>query len=153
MLTFETSIFVDAPPARVWDVLTDFADYGEWNPLFVDAAGSIANGAKLRLAIRPPFGRAIRVAGRVVRTVAEREIEVKSGLPVPGLLASRAVFRIDGMDGTCRVRHEQCYEGLLVPVVGGPDGEYLRLGCYAVNLALKRRSEDPAWRAGVRARG
>ena len=32
MLAISTAIDIDAPAARVWDVLTDFAAYPRWNP-------------------------------------------------------------------------------------------------------------------------
>jgi hypothetical protein len=42
MLHLQTTIDLPAPPARVWDVLTDFAAYPQWNPFITFADGDWA---------------------------------------------------------------------------------------------------------------
>jgi uncharacterized protein YndB with AHSA1/START domain len=42
-----TTLDIDATPQAVWDVLTDFAAYGEWNPFIDRAEGTPEVGAKL----------------------------------------------------------------------------------------------------------
>jgi len=37
----ETTVEIDAPPAAVWRVLTDFPTYGEWNPFIPTIAGNV----------------------------------------------------------------------------------------------------------------
>ncbi|WP_396610977.1 SRPBCC family protein [Haloferax sp. S1W] len=51
-----TSIEIDAPPERVWDVLVDFDHYHEWNP-FMRVAGRPNEGATLTVHLMPPGGR------------------------------------------------------------------------------------------------
>lgn len=44
--TITTTVDIDAPTQPVWDVLTDFATYGEWNPS-VEIKGTAEVGTKL----------------------------------------------------------------------------------------------------------
>ncbi|MGZ5382453.1 MAG: SRPBCC family protein [Acidimicrobiia bacterium] len=39
MRSIETSIEIDAQPARVWEVLTGFERYPEWNPFVASLHG------------------------------------------------------------------------------------------------------------------
>ncbi|KAJ7475145.1 hypothetical protein B0H11DRAFT_2018541 [Mycena galericulata] len=46
------SVVIDAPPEKVWDVLVDFAAYGEWNPYIrestlIDASKTLLPGHKI----------------------------------------------------------------------------------------------------------
>lgn len=51
-----TTLDIDATPQAVWDVLTDFAAYGEWNPFMDRAEGTPAVGAKLLVHLAPNGG-------------------------------------------------------------------------------------------------
>ncbi len=39
---------IEASPERVWEVLTDFASFPEWNPFIRDASGGLKSGAVSR---------------------------------------------------------------------------------------------------------
>ena len=153
MPQFESHIDIEASPARVWDVLTDFGRYAEWNPLFPIVEGSIANGSRVRLALKPPFGKRIALRGRIVRVEAERELIPRCGTLVPGLYQCESSFRIESADGKVRLHHHETYGGGLMVIVAGGQGERMREGCFALNLAIKRRAEDQDWKVRPRARG
>ena len=44
---------IDAPAERVWQVLTDFRRYPEWNPFMPRVAGEAARRAELEVLVRP----------------------------------------------------------------------------------------------------
>jgi uncharacterized protein YndB with AHSA1/START domain len=50
----ETSIEIDAPPKRVWALLTNFALMPTWNPFIKSISGNLAKGARLSVHIVPP---------------------------------------------------------------------------------------------------
>ena len=45
---------IQASPERVWEALTDFDAYAEWNPFIVQAAGRAVPGSRLELRMRLP---------------------------------------------------------------------------------------------------
>ncbi|GJJ72422.1 hypothetical protein EMPS_04779 [Entomortierella parvispora] len=51
----KASITIEASPQIVWQVLTDLNSYPEWNPLFVQATGTIAVGESLQVKMRLPL--------------------------------------------------------------------------------------------------
>jgi len=44
MRQIETFTDIDAPPQAVWDILTNFAAYGRWNPFIPNISGIPAEG-------------------------------------------------------------------------------------------------------------
>jgi uncharacterized protein YndB with AHSA1/START domain len=50
----ETGIEIDAPPSRVWKLLTDFARMPAWNPFIKSISGNLTQGARLSVYIAPP---------------------------------------------------------------------------------------------------
>ena len=56
MKRIQREIEIAATPEHVWDVLTDFASYPEWNPFIRSIAGEPRAGARLEVRIEPPGG-------------------------------------------------------------------------------------------------
>ena len=153
MVQFASDISIDAFPKRVWDVLTDFDRYTEWNPLFLSAEGSLTNGSRIRLTHKPPFRRSVELRGRIVRLEPGRELVVKTGTVIPGLYQCESEFRLEVTDRLVRLHHRHSYRGLVMAMIAGAHGIRMQEGCYALNLAIKRRSENQDWKLWPRARG
>src|SRR3954454_18194999 len=116
MKYIHTEIEIQASADRVWDILTDLANYPEWNPLIHRARGKVAVGEYLELHIHPPglSTRTFRV--KVLGVEPGREFRWLGKVLVPGLLDGDHRFLIEPL-GTNRVRVVQCenFSGLLVP--------------------------------------
>ena len=59
MKTLHTQIDIDAPAERVWDTLTNIAEYPTWNPFIPHVAGALTPGERLEVRIEPPGGAAM----------------------------------------------------------------------------------------------
>jgi uncharacterized protein YndB with AHSA1/START domain len=59
MKTLHTQIEIDAPAERVWDTLTNTADYPTWNLFIPRITGTLASGERLEVRIAPPGGAAM----------------------------------------------------------------------------------------------
>jgi uncharacterized protein YndB with AHSA1/START domain len=57
MPVYRTTFAVDAPAARVWEALTAFDRYPEWNPQIPRIRGSLGPGERIALQLALP-GRA-----------------------------------------------------------------------------------------------
>jgi hypothetical protein len=49
MATYKTSLDINAPAGRVWQILTSFDRYREWNPQIPTAAGKAEKGTHITL--------------------------------------------------------------------------------------------------------
>lgn len=143
MFTHEivTSVAIDAPPGRVWSVLTDFASYPAWNPFIRSAEGTARRGERLRLGMAPRGDeRLFRIAPRVRIAEEARELRWAGRIVLPWLFDAehRFVLAPDGR-GT-RMEHAERFRGLRVPVTGGMLRD-TRAAFERMNRALKRRCE------------
>ena len=141
MKELHTEIEIAASPERVWRELTDFARYGEWNPLVPAATGELGEGQALRVKLQAGK-RAMTIKPRLVRVAPNRELAWRGSLPVPGLFTGEHCFEITSL-GEQRVRfhHWEKFTGLLAPLLSRMlDGD-ARRGFEAMNQALKARAE------------
>jgi hypothetical protein len=137
---------IDAPPARVWRLLTGFTSYADWNPFFREAAGELREGATLRIRVDLP-GQGGRVfTPRIVALVPERELVWIGRLVLPALFDGEHAFYVEPVDGgrrTLLVQHEN-FSGLLLPLFSAEMEAATRRGFEAMNAALRHAAERAA---------
>jgi len=135
-----TAIDIDATAAATWRVLVDFAAYPKWNPFIRRIEGESRVGARLRVTAQPGDRRPMTFKPTVVVAEPERELRWLGRVLVPGVFDGEHAFVIEQKQGGCRLRHEESFRGLLVPLFGGMLGDTER-AFVAMNEALKRRVE------------
>jgi hypothetical protein len=85
MRQLRREIEIDAPPERMWAVVTDFAAYPEWNPFIRQISGELREGARLQVRIEPPATRATTFRPTVRAVEANRELRWLGRLFMPGI--------------------------------------------------------------------
>ncbi|MDX1534311.1 MAG: SRPBCC domain-containing protein [Thermoplasmata archaeon] len=132
---------IDASAQRVWEVLTDFEAFPEWNPFLLRASGPLREGERIEVVLRPP-GRKPSTFRPTLRTVdPARELRWIGHVGFRGVFDGEHVFRIEPREPE-RVRfiQEEFFRGFLRPLLGN----LLRAteeGFTAMNAALKARAE------------
>jgi hypothetical protein len=145
----DTSIEIDAKPARVWSVLTDFANYPRWNPFFRAIDGELEVGKTLDIAVEPPGGRAMKFHPVVLAVEPDRELRWKGKLLIPGLFDGEHWFRLrPSQHGKVVLEHGESFSGILVPRFKPSLDSHTRAGFVAMNEALKREAERRGRHAG-----
>ncbi len=132
---------IDAPPALVWQVLTDTAAYGAWNPFIPELAGELQPGRRLRARITPPGGRGMTF--RPVVTVVQdgRELAWLGRVGLPGLFDGAHSFTLTPRpDGGTELTQREVFRGVLVPLMAGTLRR-TEAGFAAMNEALRHRAE------------
>ena len=143
MKEIRADIDIDAPPQRVWQVLTDFEAYPSWNPLLRSLEGKLQIGDQIVVSVQQP-GRKTSVIRPTVLTVEpNRELRWTGGLFLPGLFDGEHALVIEPRgEGGARFMHYELYRGLLVtPLLSMMSGK-IRGGFQAMNQALKERAEQ-----------
>lgn len=140
----EAEVQVQGSAEQVWEVLTDFAAYHEWNPFIVQAVGTPEPGQRLVLRMRLT-SRSTTLRPQVLEAVPGRTLRWLGRLPVPGLFDGEHSFTIQPA-GTGRVlvtQHEE-FRGLLVPLLLAMIAKPTLASFHRMNQALKTRVEQPA---------
>ena len=142
----ETSIEIDAPPSRVWAVLTDPQSMGSWNPFMQSMAGPLKEGGRLLVEIAPPNRRAMTFRPKVLRVLPERELRWLGTLLIPGLFNGEHYFLLNPAgDGATRFTQGERFSGLLVTAFEKRGMlKATQQGFDAMNAALKARVDAQA---------
>jgi len=137
-----SEIEIQASAECVWQVLSDFASYPEWNPFIRRISGQPKEGTRLRVYIEPPGTKGRTFRPKVLKAEAKRELRWLGRLLIPGLFNGDHIFTIEQI-GSERVRFVQreIFSGLLVSfLLQGLDMK-IRRGFEQMNQALKLQVE------------
>ena len=138
----ETSIDIAASPGRVWQVLTDFQAYPDWNPYMVEIQGVAEPAARLVVKLAVPAGPPIRLTPTVTVAEAERELRWTGQLLAPGLFDGDHWFTLEPLPGgRTRLAHGETFAGVFMPMFRPLVVGHTRAGFNAMNRALKARAE------------
>lgn len=106
---------IAASPEQIWAVLVDLARWNEWNPHIIEAAGTPAVGAALKLTMVDPKGRKTSFKPKVVAVDDQRELRWIGKLAgIPGLFTGEHRFQLEAIDGGTLLTHSETFSGLLV---------------------------------------
>ncbi|WP_246178190.1 SRPBCC domain-containing protein [Actinomadura decatromicini] len=134
-------IEVNASAARVWQVLTDFQAYPEWNPFILSAVGEPKKGAKLvnKLAGKDG-GKTMTFKPTVLVADPGHELRWIGRFGVPGVVDGEHYFLIEETGpGRVKLTQGENFTGFLVPFVGSVID--VQDNFAAMNAALKKRAE------------
>jgi hypothetical protein len=144
-IRIDHELAVSAPAEVVWEVLTDLARYGEWNPFVVAASSSLVVGE--------PIDMKVRVLSFMTQSQRETISHNEPGRSYCyglarnriGALYSERCHVITPI-GPDRCTYESRFElaGWLSPVVSGLLGRSLRRGFTEMSEAVKLRAETLA---------
>jgi hypothetical protein len=143
MKELRSEIEIQATPERVWQLLTDFASFPDWNPFIRTASGAIEIGGRLDVLIQPSGASAMTFRPKVLKAEPARELRWRGRLLVPGLFDGEHSFMIESI-GDHRVRfvQQELFKGILVPVFSRRLDRDTQRGFDEMNQALKLRAEQ-----------
>ena len=136
----DTTVDINADRDAVWDVLTDFASYKEWNPVMrIEGAAEV--GTKLVVNLIGAGGHGMSFRPKVLAATPGRELRWLGKLGLRGIAAGEHFFVLTtNNDGTTRLNHGERYSGALIALErhdsGSNDASYK-----AFSQALKHRVE------------
>ncbi|MBE9030642.1 SRPBCC domain-containing protein [filamentous cyanobacterium LEGE 11480] len=140
------SIDIHAPRALVWEQVTDFAAYAEWNPFVLEAEAEFEVGKSIQfLEELQEFGQHW-LAAKFLAIDPPNEFVWQGHFKAALLFQVRHSFKFEAL-GNHRTRFTQVHQhsGILIPYLAWK-GIYIRShqGYMAFNQALKRRCEELA---------
>jgi hypothetical protein len=141
-ITISTTVDIDAPKQLVWDVLTDFAAYYEWNP-YARIEGTAQVGTKLTVHMGANGGRGMAFKPKVLVATPDDELRWLGKLGFGGIVDGEHFFILDrNADGTTQLTHGERYSGALVALIRPfLNKEKNQAGYEGFNRVLKQRVE------------
>src|SRR5438034_9258028 len=88
MLELRTETEIGGPVDRVWQVLTDFESFPDWNPFIRSVRGKAVEGSRLDVLLGASGTRPMRFRPKVLKVVPNRELRWLGRLVLPRLFRS-----------------------------------------------------------------
>ena len=137
----DSEIHIAAPPAIVWEILTDLDAYEDWNPHILGSSGTVAVGERLTNRMHRGGGKTTTFRPTVTEVEPERVFEWLGRLGIPGIFDGRHRFELHPTETGTRFVQQEFFSGILVrPLRKSLDTGTLG-GFEAVNQAIKERAE------------
>ena len=142
MRELRTEIQISAPIDQVWQVLTDFVHWKDWNPIVNQASGNAVLGSKLNITMRGPDGRdAMKYQPTILEANSPRSLRWRATMMSGLMFTNDRVFVLkENYGGTMLVNKEE-FSGLMVPMFWGKMNLFVVPMLEKMNKALKDKVE------------
>lgn len=138
----EKTLDIKAPPAVVWEVLTDFAKYPEWNPFVVECKSTLQPGDAMDMRVKligPPQR---QVEWMNEHVPGKRFAYNMKPFPLGAVRSLRSHdLEAVGADAT-RYRSYFQLDGWMMPIVRGMFGAAIERGMRGMWEGVQHRSEQ-----------
>lgn len=131
------STAVPAPPAVVWDVLTDVESYPKWNTL-LSVRGEFAVGETVSARLSVPGLPTVPFSPEITTVEPERALRWRSSLF--GVRAEHAFLLEPDVDGGTTFVQQESFGGPIAGPVVGRLERRIRRGFEQMNVGLRRRA-------------
>ena len=142
MSELRTEIEINAPPERVWQILTDTEKFLEWNPFIHRLKGNLIVGETIEVFLGESPNKGMTFRPKVLEVTPNRTFRWLGKLFFGGIFDGEHIFEIELLDDK-RVRFVQRekFGGIAVRFF---NFDSTRRGFEAMNRALKARAEQNA---------
>jgi len=107
--TIQTDIIIIATEKEVWEVLTDFKSYPDWNPFMKSISGDLKEGEILTVEILYDGDKKPSKYKPKLQSIHDKQhLSWFGKLPIPGLFEGRHIFEIQAHPSGVRFSQFPC---------------------------------------------
>ena len=100
----------------MWQLLTDFPSFPQWNPFIRKASGNIRVGERLEVNIQPSGASGMTFRPTVLKAEPNRELRWLGHLLISGLFDGEHIFTIEPLgEGRVRFTQREVFRGCSFP--------------------------------------
>lgn len=143
MREIHTSLEIEAPASEVWEVLTRFREYDEWNPMITRMKATLSSGEPLSFYVALD-GRDVPIRARMLNVEPGRELRWRGprSRALGALFSGEHYLRVEPAGAERSVfHHGEAFSGLTVPMLWRSLEPKLLAAYGGMNQALKKRVE------------
>lgn len=135
-MELKTTIKIEATPQKVWNVLTDFENYKNWNPFVKSIIGDVKVGNNIKVELQ-----GMTFKPEVLNFTKNQEFRWKGKLGMKGIFDGEHYFKLNEENGVTLFTHGELFSGILVALFKKKLLGETKDGFIAMNQALKRECE------------
>jgi hypothetical protein len=141
-IAIQTDIWIERPPADVWQILTATDEYPSWNPFIRHLRGELHPGSRIEVEIAPPDSSPTIFRPVVITVQRDREIRWLGSFWIRGLFDGEHSFRLESDGRRTHLIQAERFSGILVGKLSEGLLQKTQGGFVAMNEALKERAES-----------
>ena len=136
----KTTIDINASPAKVWTIFSDFKNYPKWNPFVASLNGDVKVGEIINIDLIT-----MKFKPVVLKFDQNEELRWKGKLFMKGLFDGEHYFQLtENPDGSTTFTHGEIFSGILVRLLKKKLDTETKEGFVKMNIALKKEVENAA---------
>jgi hypothetical protein len=142
--SIRTEIIINASKEKVWEVLTDFDKYSQWNPFIIDIQGKAVAGGRLRNTMLNGNSKMV-FKPQVLRVEEYYYFDWLGNLMFKSLFEGHHRFEIEELSPSqVKLNHGESFSGILSGIILKKIGDDTRQSFIKMNQALKQVAEAHA---------
>ena len=142
MKEIKTEIIIEATAEKVWNTLTDFSTYAEWNPFITSIGGMPEVNHKLTAVLSLEDRKPMTIKPTLMVSDINKKFEWYGTMPL-GMFNGRHYFQIEELsNGMVKFTQGEYFTGWLVKPLLKMIGAKTQNGFISMNRALKERVES-----------
>jgi len=137
-----SEIQINASSSVVWDILTDFEKFGEWNPFIKEISGTLKEESELRIFIEPPNSKGMEFKPTLKKVETEKKIQWLGKIWIPKLFDGEHSWTINQIDDNIVLFiQKERFTGIFIPFFSKLL-KNTKSGFEMMNQNLKQRAEE-----------
>ena len=144
MKELNTEIFIAAPIDKVWNELTSFETWKDWNPTVKEVKGSSAIGDKLTITMLANECDEKTYKAEVVECEAPKTFRWRAKMMAGFIFTNDRIFKLEEQDGGTKVTNTEAFSGLMAKMAGSKMDNFVVPILEKMNKALKEKMEGTA---------
>lgn len=140
--SIKTEIVINASREKVWEMLTDFKKYPDWNPFIRSISNELKEGGRLKILLQNGENQ-MAFKPKILQVQSGRSFDWMGSLFIKGLFDGHHYFEIEELSpNQVLFRHGEDFSGILSNMILKKVGESTRNGFVRMNEELKKRAEN-----------
>jgi hypothetical protein len=137
MKNIETTIIINAPIEKVWQTLTNFKAYPNWNPFIKAIKGEVKIGNQIEVTLQPE-GMSEQIFKPQIVEFGNYTFRWLGKLGIKGIFDGEHYFQLKAIDSQkTELIHGENFSGILSGLLLRMIGEKTKNGFEAMNEALR----------------
>lgn len=138
----KTEIIIRASREKVWNILTNFSEYPQWNPFIIAVEGNLQTGNRLKNTLLSN-GKKMQFRPVILDVTPGKSFSWLGSLFIKGIFDGKHYFIIESIDETqVKLIHGEEFSGILSSYILKKIGDDTRKNFIAMNIALKQLAES-----------
>ena len=146
MREIQTEIEIAAPLIKVWNILTDFDNWNEWNPIVNQASGVASLGSKLDITMCGKEGKGGKDGPKYMPIITNLDeptfFRWRAKMMAGFIFTNDKIFELEESDSGTRLIHKEAFSGILIPMFWSNLNKHVPSMLKSMNEALKVIAEN-----------